>query len=195
MKGFDEFLMHFVPYDKEGFEAFKGAFEPTSHKLAKKELLFEDGDTINKLYFFEEGHLRGFYKTASGDEITSNLLSSPLLFTDNYASTHKIPTRLNLQALTPVSYYSLSLQKSEELANMPLTVTNFFRVYFSHIFNLYYGAKLSLIYETIEERYLRVVREYPELMKIIPQHYLASYLGIRPETLSRIRKKIMKNSL
>jgi len=51
--------------------------------------------------------------------------------------------------------------------------------------------QLSFIYDTPQERYIKLFSERPKVIAEIPQHYIASYLGIKPESLSRIRKRIL----
>jgi CRP-like cAMP-binding protein len=194
MKIFDDFLLRFVAYDQIAFEAFKALLSKEMLQIPKKDFIFKDGDKIDQLYFIVEGDLRGFYINDKGEEITSDILFAPLLFTDNYAYTNKITTRLNLQTLTTVSLYTIKLTELEIMITEYQTINSFFRLYFSFLFNVNNQRRLSYIYETSEERYLNLIKQHPKVIENIPQHYIASYLGIQPETLSRIRKKIMKNN-
>lgn len=192
MEIFDAFLLRFVPYDKVAFEAFKALLSKEIQQITKKDYIFQDGDKIDKLYFIIEGDLRGFYINDKGEEITSEILFAPILYTDNYAYANNICTKLNLQALTTINFYTIQLADIELIIEKYQTINSFFRLYFSFLFNLNNKRRLSYIYETNEERYLSLIKEHPRIIGNIPQHYIASYLGIKPETLSRIRKKIMK---
>ncbi len=192
MDVFDNFLLKFVPYDKDAFDAFKALLSKEVQKIAKKDYIFKDGDKIDRLYFIVEGDLRGFHINDKGEEITSEIFFAPLLYTDNYAYANNICTKLNLQALTTISFYTIKLSDLELIITKYQTINSFFRLFFSFLYNLKNKMRLSYIYETNEERYLNLIKEHPKVIENIPQHYIASYLGIKPETLSRIRKKIMR---
>lgn len=191
MQIFYNFLQRFVPYDQIAFEAFCSLLQQET-KLPKKEFLLQDGDRIKYLYFVKEGNLRGFYVNGKGDEITSSCYIAPILFTDNYAYANAIATQLNVQAVSDVLLYKIELTEVEKLVDKYMTINSFFRLYFSFLFNINYQRQLSFIYDSAEERYTKLIAQRPKVIDLFPQHYIASYLGMKPETLSRIRKKMAK---
>jgi CRP/FNR family transcriptional regulator, anaerobic regulatory protein len=74
-------------------------------------------------------------------------------------------------------------------------INTFFRIFLGHLYNFSHQRELSFLYESAEERYLNLFKERPKVVRLIPQKYIASYLGVRPESLSRIRREIGKEPM
>lgn len=97
---------------------------------------------------------------------------------------------MNVQALKESECYECDIEELEALIKIyPNLLNVFFKLYESLLVTSK-KRQQSLIFDTPKERYLNLFRERPNVIAEIPQHYIASYLGITPETLSRIRKKI-----
>jgi CRP-like cAMP-binding protein len=151
--------------------------------------LFTEGDVIKHIYYIESGVLRGYYIN-EGRAITAAFHFAPFFITDIFSMREKVPTAMNLQALRDTVCYQATIDEIEALiAVYPNLLNVFFKLY---EFLLVRSKKrqLSLIFDSPRERYLNLFKERPEIIAEIPQHYIASYLGIQPETLSRIRRKI-----
>ncbi|ANE50835.1 Crp/Fnr family transcriptional regulator [Flavisolibacter tropicus] len=160
--------------------------------VKKNEHLFREGEVVRYVYFVEKGCLRQYYINNNGEDRTiyfkvENGWASELVsFLDNK------PTELNLQALEDSSLQIIN-QKNWVYAMTqirPLTM-GFIRAQQDTNYSLKKRLAEATV-ETPEEKYLRFIKEEPELLQRIPLYHIASYLAMTPETLSRIRRKIIQ---
>jgi len=160
--------------------------------VKKNEHLFREGEVVRYVYFVEKGCLRQYYINNNGEDRTiyfkvENGWASELVsFLDNK------PTELNLQALEDSSLQIIN-QKNWVYGITqirPLTM-GFIRAQQDTNYSLKKRLAEATV-ETPEEKYLRFIKEEPELLQRIPLYHIASYLAMTPETLSRIRRKIIQ---
>lgn len=158
--------------------------------LSKKEFLLKEGTVCNKITFVNSGCLRLFY-TIDGIENTIQFFLSDSWYTDYASFFTARPTNENVQAL---EYSEVVQFKKEDLYRLYDELPIFEKVGRIFAENAYLSVYNLYQMKTNEEpeiRYLNLLKTRPELVQQIPQHYIASYLGIKPETLSRIRKRIL----
>ena len=103
----------------------------------------------------------------------------------------QIPSMFNIQALEDCE---LLVSSKTEFENAFIEVPDFEKFYRLKTQTAYTKTQQTVVEktETAEDRYLKIFKTNPSLLQRVPQHYLASYLGIKPQSLSRIRKKIFK---
>lgn len=181
------FTSLFATVTDEEFEAYISLYKPVYVK--KMDYLFSEGDIITDIYYIDSGLMRAYYQK-EGDEYTMGFHFAPFIITDIFALREKVPCALNMQALKNSECYKINI---EELEALVLVYPNLLTVFFKLYENLLVNSKKrqqSFIYETPKERYLTLLKERPNVIAEIPLRHIASYLGIKPETLSRIRKKI-----
>ena len=129
-----------------------------------------------------------------GEEITGQFFFENGWYTDYESFLLQKPSKQNIDALEPTELILLS---KSDLFNLYITIPKFEK--FGRIMaeNAFMGLRNRtelLTQQSAEERYLKLVKERPKVIERVPQHYIASYLGIKPPSLSRIRKRIMSNS-
>lgn len=185
---FHQFLQRFCPFSEIESDALFALFEPLT--TARKLHLQQEGDSVERVYFVQSGVLRGYY-LKEGEEITSNFYFGPTLTGDVVALREKTTTQLNIQVIEEGIIWQARLTQIDDLALQYPIIYRLFMVFFERLYAFNHKRQLSFIYDTPTERYLKLFAERPKVLAQIPQHYIASYLGIKPESLSRIRKRIM----
>lgn len=181
------FTSLFTTVTDEEFEAYFALYKPVYVK--RMDYLFREGDQITDVYYIDKGSMRAYYQK-EGDEYTMGFHFAPFIITDIFSLREKKPCALNMQALKDAECYKIDIEELEALvAVYPNLLYKFFKLYETLLVNSK-KRQQSFIYETPKERYLSLFKERPDVIAEVPLRYIASYLGIKPETLSRIRKKI-----
>jgi len=163
------------------------AFEPFSIKK-KKDLLIE-GQICNHLYFITKGCMRSFSTDTKGVEhifqirMDNNWISDLESF-----STHK-PSKYNIEALEDTNLLRISNKRFEQLLIEIPKLEKYFRILFQKAYINTLNRLNATMWETAIDRYSNMLKEHPEIFQRVPLLYIASYLGITPESLSRIRKQ------
>lgn len=165
------------------------AFSKTVHVPKKGHWLME-GQRTDEVAFVLRGLLRSYYIKPNGEELTANFFFAPVITGDITANITHQPTRLNFQALEDTELRVSKWEALHHLGNQHPFIWKFFARYFQQIYMFSHQNQISQIYDTPTERYLKLFDQRPKVMEQIPQHYIASYLGIKPESLSRIRKRL-----
>jgi CRP-like cAMP-binding protein len=154
-------------------------------EFSKGHFLFHQGDICRHAYFLEKGLARLYHNSSKGKEITDWFFAENQFIAalDSFRK-HK-PTNFNCVLLEDSIIYSIKSSDFEEMIDKSHAMTKFFfRV-------MYWGAcKLAepmYQFQTAEERYKTLLQEYPFLFQRVQLSYIASFLGITPETLSRLR--------
>jgi CRP/FNR family transcriptional regulator, anaerobic regulatory protein len=158
--------------------------------LRKKEFLLQEGKICNKITFVNNGIMRLFYNV-EGMENTIQFFFGNSWYTDYASFLTGKPTIENLQALEESEVVQF---KKDDLYKLYDKMPIFEKVGRIFAENAYLSISQLNQMKTNEEpevRYINLLKTRPELVQQIPQHYIASFLGIKPETLSRIRKRII----
>ena len=180
----------FVSLNEQEEQAFLDILEVKS--LKKKEFLLQEGQVCDKIIFINSGCFRVFYN-ADGEETTVQFFFSDSWYTDYESFLMGNPTRENLQALEECQVVQF---KKQDLLKLYITHPVFEkvgRVFAENAFLGVYTLYKMKTNDEPEQRYLNLLKQRPEVVEKIPQHYIASYLGVKPESLSRIRGRIMKS--
>lgn len=180
-------LLQIVPLNEVELDHFTKKL--VSKKLKRKEFLLLEGEVCRTVYFVKEGCLRYFYNV-DGEERTGQFFFENSWYTDYESFLSEQPSGLNIQALEPTQLWALSKSALYELYEKHPKIEQFGRIMAE---NAYLGVRksnLSLRAQSPEERYLKLIEERPKVVERVSLQYIASYLGIQPESLSRIRKRL-----
>lgn len=169
------------------WERFEAILQPVTFKAG--ELLSEAGKTANAIFFVETGIVR-VYTLHQGKEISMDF-AFPRSFTTSYASfITQRPAAVNLQAITPVNGYAFYYHDLHKLYDTSPQSERIGRLMAEQQYLAKYNRELSFLQFSAQERYAQLLEEHPEVVQHIPIKQIASYLGIEPESLSRIRKNM-----
>ena len=164
-------------------------FETKTFK--KKTNILKAGKTAKEVYFILSGCIRLFYEK-DGEDISAYFFTEKR-FAGAYDSfISQKPSRLSMETLEDCEVLSISYEALQKLFNELPKMNEFVRKVLEERFVTLHDLFTSQILDSPEERYLNLQKERPELFNRIPQHQLATFLGITPVSLSRIRNRVMK---
>ena len=177
-----------VPMDDAEWETFCSYIRP--RRLAKKEHLFTHGQVVKWVGFVNEGCLRYYLLDNAAEERIIYFAMEGWWIGDLGSFNHGQPTLNNLQALTDVELLLLERDGFEEMCARCPAWEKFYRLATQKAYAAIQDRYIQFQAMSAEEKYLWLVKKSPTLFQRVPQHYIASYLGIQPQSLSRIRKKL-----
>lgn len=182
------FVEKLVPLGDEEFDAFARCLR--LRVLKKKENLINEGEICSKIGFFTEGYFRFYHMDINGNEITSDFHFSPGFITSYTSFLTGSPSRTNVQALEPMEVMEIGKTSLYSLYSEYPLIERLGRLMAEHVFITSERHLMMILNQTAETRYRLLLDKYPHYVGKIPLQYIASYLGITQETLSRMRKSI-----
>jgi CRP-like cAMP-binding protein len=150
--------------------------------------LLHSGEHCEKIYFCAHGLFRLFYLTKEGTEYNKSFITERGFFTSYSSLKLKIPSHFSIESLEPAFVASFSHQTFDHLLTRHVCWDKVIRNFVEQLYIKKELKERILLIYSAEERYRFFEQEYPDLEKRIPQYHIASYLGITPVSLSRIRK-------
>lgn len=160
-------------------------------KFLSNDIIIPKGEKNTNVYILETGCVR-YFTFNDGKEFTHDILEAPSAFASMYGIDANEIATVNIQALTDADVYILKPDDAEYLNTKYPDFRKIGDRSFSEVARnrIIQGGKIKMMSPT--ERYLDFLENRPGLANLIPQYIIASYLGITPESLSRIRKRIYK---
>ena len=162
-------------------------------KLTKGDFLFQEGEVCEFVGFVLEGCLRTFV-LKQAKEYTLFFHTKNQTFGDYESFQKRCPTRFSIQAIEDSKIMIFDRQVMQFFEMTPQG-QQFLRLVAEDLAFLLRDKVLSLFLDTPEERYLTLMKTEPELLQRIPQYYLASYLGIEPQSLSRLKRRVHQKTV
>jgi len=182
LKKFEE-KISLTPEEKE---ICKNYFQP--RKLRKKQFLLQEGDPCRFVAFVEKGMLRSYSIDDKGNEHISQFAFEGWWIADQYSFLTGEPSSYNIDALEDSEILLLSRSSEEEMLESIPQFNRYFRILLQNNLISTQRRLMSSLSQPAEVRYQELVDSCPSIPQRVPQHMMASYLGITPETLSRIRR-------
>jgi CRP/FNR family transcriptional regulator len=166
----------------------------TVKKLKKRQYLLQEGDICRCLSFVSKGLLKSYFLDEKGNEHINMFAFEGWWISDFNSFIHQEKAVLNIDAVEDTEVLMITLENYEKMMQEIPTMDRYFRI-------LYQNSLVTKDYRlivfngyTAEEKYLQLAQEKPEMIQRIPHNLIASYLGLAPETISRIRKKNSLNN-
>ena len=185
---FKGFIENYVFLPETDWDAISKCLD--AQIVKKGDFVLKEGQICNHLYFLEKGLLR-FAILNNGEYATKFFTVAPYTFTSQYSFANRLPARESIEALETSFLWRISYEKSQELFRFE-SWTAFARKLTQEV---QFFTELILEEaqnETAEKRYMKLLEHRPELVQRVPLKHLASYLGVTPQSFSRIRTKIPK---
>ncbi len=162
----------------------------TAKTLEKSEFFIKEGEKCNEIAFVQSGIFRSYYTTPEGNDITycfqfpNNLMASYSSFITGNASME------TMQAISKAELLIIKKEKIEKLVDKSHNWTRFLKIIAEQQYLELEKRVFDLQKDNALQRYNSLFQNQPEYIQEIPLQYLASYLGITPRHLSRIRKEV-----
>lgn len=189
MHNFTSYLNQISPLSSETQSLMTSVF--VLDGIKKGDFFINEGEYASEIAFLEEGVVRAFYTNVEGNEYNKTFFTAPAIIGSYAALITKEKNKLPQQALTDCVIWRAQFDTIERLSEVNIEVERLRRKISEGFFVWNEKKQLEVGLLDARERYLIFRKEYPELEEKIPQYHIASYLGISPTQLSRIRKKLI----
>lgn len=160
-------------------------------QFAKGQLLYQQGEKLSQIMILADGITRGYYLDIKGKEITdcfAYISGDPVLpiTDDNGIQQNNIEALTQVRVLSiPVDGFKLLLEKYPSLLRLAYEMS-------TKATQRHWDSKQARYLYTVKERYQWFLKEYPKIVDVISDKYIASFIGTTPETLSRVRRDMRK---
>lgn len=163
-------------------------------KIRKKQYLLQEGNICRHLAFVEKGLLRSYNVDDKGVEHMIHFAWEGWWMADMLSFLSNEPSTYHIDAIEDAELLLISQTDFEEMLLKVPVMERYFRILFQNNIISKERRLISSITNSAEEKFIHLTATNPALIKRIPQQLVASYLGITPETLSRIKKKLAKGA-
>lgn len=187
MNNFEKYLHSQFNISSEDCKTLGKSFRP--EMVRKGEYFVRSGGFCDRLSFIEEGVLRIYYRFADR-EVTQWISTRESFVTDFGSFFYRQPSLRDIQALEDTELLTIDFKEYQSLGELLPVWNQFEKVFVGKCFVFMENRILDLISLSAEQRYARLFEQNHELLNQVPLQYIASMLGMTPETFSRIRRKL-----
>lgn len=177
-----------VSLTEEEFEICKTLFVPK--KLRKRQFLLQKGDVCKYTAFVEKGILRSFTTDEKGNDHILQFALEGWWMADLYSFLTHEPSLYDMDALEDCELLLITQPSWDLLMEKVPALERYFRLLIQNNLIATQRRLMGAMSETAEEKYSKLVDSFPDCIQRVPQHMIASYLGITRETLSRTRSQM-----
>ncbi|HAS39530.1 MAG TPA: Crp/Fnr family transcriptional regulator [Microscillaceae bacterium] len=163
-------------------------FEPV---YAPKNTLLETEGTVHKYHnFIVSGFIRNYHLDDEQREVTIDINDGPRFFTSYNHFIHQTISNENLHCITDCKLLRISREDASKATDLGITSQEYSEKILQYYLESNKQRIIDLTTLTAKERYLKLMRNHPMIIQNVPLIYIASYLGINPGSLSRIRQEL-----
>ena len=178
-----------VALDQKESDLIEASFRPFT--LEKGSFFLEEGKINKHVGFLEKGLVRYFvYK--DGEEATFEFTKEGDFIADYESFNNGITSVQNIQAIEDCEMQIIDYPSVQHIFNNTKNGNLIGRLIIEHRFDVMVNQLLAIYMQSHEERYKKFISEYSDLSQRIPQYMIASYVGVKPPSLSRIRRRFIK---
>lgn len=185
-------IQHYVALTEEDIRYTKSFFEPSF--IRQNDFLVTNGEPCKYIIYVGSGCLMSYYSDPEGNVHVIQFATSGWWTGDLHSFTHATPSIYSTRALADSEVLLLTKPDMDLLFTQVPKFERYFRIIFQNSLVTHQFRIIQNFSSTAEERYLYFQKKYPSLEQFVPLKYIASYLGITPEFLSKIRRKLMEKS-
>ncbi|MBT8258960.1 MAG: Crp/Fnr family transcriptional regulator [Bacteroidia bacterium] len=182
-----ELLKRYIEFSNEEYETFISMAK--LHSFNRNEFLLQAGHSVNKLFFIKKGIARG-YRLLNGVDVTHHFYLENWFATDFESYLTGAEGELYLEALSSMECYEFN---KDDLLSWFERYPKFEKLRYVQAEDAYLqmvNRYKDFQSKDLKERYIQLIIKNPQLFNLVPQKYIASYLGARPQSLSRIKESI-----
>lgn len=179
-----------ISIDRNALDAILSSFE--KRNVEKGDFFLRSGNICREMAFIHSGYLR-MYDIADGKEITFWIGSSGKFITSVSSFIFSTENYWNIQAVTDCQLQVISRKNHFDLLQNQPKWLEFDNLLLAHSFALLERNMILQLHTTAQQRFEKLLDEDPALFNHVPLQYIASMLGITPESLSRLRKNMMSD--
>jgi CRP-like cAMP-binding protein len=187
-----DIFRQFTDFSDSELEIIMPYFVPK--KFKKKSILLDVGKVSNEVFYLIKGCIR-LYCEKDGEELSTYFFTENM-FAGSYDSfIARKPSKVSIETLEECEVLVLTHQSQEKLYEVFPKMNEFIRKAIEQRFVLLHDLFISYLLNSPEERYLALLKDRPDILQRIPQRQIASFLGITPVSLSRIRNRVSKKNI
>jgi CRP-like cAMP-binding protein len=173
---------------KEDYEQIGKAH--TKIEFPQGTILLESGEIAREFYIIEKGLFRSFLYDYNGNEITIEFYCPKEILIESFSLFQRIPSKENYQALSDGTVWKIEYDTFQELLHKVEGFREWGRTWATNQLFVLKQRSIDVLTISATDRYLKLIKERPQVIIQSPLKYIASYLGITDTSLSRIRKEI-----
>lgn len=181
------FVSRFLNFTEEEWMMMQNVL--TRRFIKKGEYLLREGEICNHVTFINKGFVR-IYNIIQDEDLTINFAFDGNFTTDFASLIPRKPSTDYIVAMEDLEILQLEYTDMQALYESAMVWQKFGRLITEYVLLFVVERNKALLFKSPEERYLKLMKERPKVMANVPLKYIASYLGITPEALSRIRKRL-----
>jgi CRP/FNR family transcriptional regulator, anaerobic regulatory protein len=164
----------------------------TPLQVSKNTIIEEEGKVPQYLYFVNEGYLRSFYYDNNWDEVTTYLATPEHYMASFLSLSQQKSSTENIETITDCSLLKISRENFLEIIEKYPDFREYSLQIFERAFSQMNQRANDLATLTAEQRYTQLLNNQGNILQNVPIQYIASFLGIKQQSLSRIRKQMIK---
>lgn len=172
----------------EEYQMFGNSFELRS--LTRDEFLLREGEVCDFICFVNKGVLIYFRSLDNGNEVTTDFAFEYDWVTNNLSRLHGSPSLLNIKAIEDSELLIIKHDALSDLYVRMPGIERLGRILMEQAYLRIVSQNIDLQVLSAKERYVSLLKRYPDIIQRVQQYHIANYLGIAPKSLSRIRKEI-----